>query len=144
MIMKLNYSLKQEVGMEYIRKKLIDLILLFAFMTFVFPCPAASAQETKTDKNKIFSEIVGDYSFTLDEGTFFITFSVRNGSLVGYDHDDAEEVNLRLVDLEKLEFETENYESVYFFLKFFRDEEGKISRMLITSSGREIEGEKIK
>lgn len=130
--------------MENIRKKLIDLCLILVILVVVLPSPAASAQEKKVETEKLYSEIAGDYSFTVDEGTFLITFSVRDGTLIGYDHDDGEEVNLRPVDLEKLEFETENYESVYFFLKFYRDEEGKVSRMRITANGLEIEGEKIK
>ena len=140
----MNCSYKQEVHVENIRKKMINFSLILAILAVVFPSAEVSAQDEIAEAKKIYLEVAGDYAFTVDEGTFLITFSVRDGSLIGYDHDDGEEVILKPVDLEKLEFETENYESVYFFLKFYRDDEGKVTRMRITANGLEIEGDRVK
>ena len=130
--------------MENIQKKSIYFSIIFVILTVVLPSGTVSAQDEKADTVKIYSEVAGDYAFTVDEGTFIITFFERNGSLIGYDHDDGEEVILKHVDLEKLEFETVNYESVYFFLKFYRDDEGKVTRMRITTNGIELEGDRVK
>lgn len=130
--------------MENIRTKIINFSLILLILAAAMAYPAVIAQDEKADTEKIYSEVAGDYAFTVDEGTFIITFFERNGSLIGYDHDDGEEVILKSVDLEKLEFETVNYESVYFFLKFYRDDEGKVTRMRITANGIELEGDRVK
>jgi hypothetical protein len=143
-MMRKHCSCKQEVLVENIRKKIINLSLILVILALVFPTAAVSSQDENTEAKKIYSEVAGDYAFTVDEGTFIITFFERNGSLIGYDHDDGEEVILKPVDLEKLEFETANSESVYFFLKFYRDDEGKVVRMRLSANGIELEGDRVK
>ena len=130
--------------MENIQKKSIYFSIIFVILTVVLPSGTVSAQDEKADTVKIYSEVAGDYAFTVDEGTFIITFFERNGSLIGYDHDDGEEVILKPVDLEKLEFETANSENVYFFLKFYRDDEGTVVKMRLSANGIELEGDRVK
>ena len=142
--MRWNCSYKQEVHVENIQKKSIFLSIIFVILTVVLPSGTVSAQDEKADTVKIYSEVAGDYAFTVDEGTFIITFFERNGSFIGYDQDDGEEVILKPVDLEKLEFETANSENVYFFLKFYRDDEGKVVKMRLSANGIELEGDRVK
>ena len=130
--------------MENIRKKIINFSLILLILAAAMAYPAVNAQDEKAETEKIYVEVAGDYAFTVDEGTFIITFFERNGSLIGYDQDDGEEVILKPVDLEKLEFETANSESVYFFLKFYRDDEGKVVKMRLSANGIELEGDRVK
>ncbi len=130
--------------MENIQKKLLVLSLILMISAVALPSPTVSAQDEIAEANKIYSEVAGDYAFTVDEGTFIITFFERNGSFIGYDQDDGEEVILKPVDLEKLEFETANSENVYFFLKFYRDDEGKVVKMRLSANGIELEGDRVK
>ena len=130
--------------MENIQKKLLVLSLILMISAVALPSPTVSAQDEIAEANKIYLEVAGDYAFTVDEGTFIITFFERNGSFIGYDQDDGEEVILKPVDLEKLEFETANSESVYFFLKFYRDDEGKVVKMRLSANGIELEGDRVK
>jgi hypothetical protein len=119
------------------------LLILVAVTNFLF-YPLAIAQENKGKTEKLCEEIAGDYIFSIQGQKSIITFLSKEGSLVAYDQDDGEEVRLEPVDLDELEFETVNSESDYFFLKFYRDEKGIISRVVISMNEIEIEGEKIK
>ena len=129
--------------MDRIFNKAIFLFLLAAVTNILFITPAI-AQENKKMGESLLEEIAGDYIFSIQGQESVITFLVKEGALYAYDQDDGETVRLEPVDLEKMEFETVNTENVYFFLKFFRNEEGKINRMIISTNGIDIEGEKIK
>ena len=123
--------------------KLIPVLLLAVVANILFVAEATAQDEQETGKS-LLEAIAGDYIFSVQGQKSVITFLVKEGSLYAYDQDDGETVRLEPVDLEKLEFETVNTENVYFFLKFFRSEEGEVNRMIISTDGMDIEGEKIK
>jgi len=108
--------------------------------------PPVQAQEKKpVDTAKLFAEIAGAYSYSLDVQEMVINIWVENGKLYGApqgQENDSAEVILR--DAEKLLFEATPSSGQLFQIEFIRGESGKIEKSVLRTQGMEIAGVRIK
>lgn len=128
-------------------KKIFSHRILCAITSFtlvLFICNAASFAQEKTDTEKLYAEIAGDYEFEFEGQVDIITFFVEGGVLMGRDSDDDEGTPLEPVEGKELEFEATSDEGQLFEITFSRDESGKITKCLLVTMGMEIAGVKIK
>ena len=128
-------------------KKTLDLHVLCvisSLMLAIFFCYAATFAQEKTDTEKLYTEIAGDYEFEYEGQVDVITFFVQDGVLMGRDSDDDKGTPLESVEGQELEFEVTTDEGQYFKITFSRDEDGKITKCLLATMGMEIRGVKIK
>ena len=103
----------------------------------------ASFAQEKTDTEKLYAEIAGDYEFEIEGQVDTITFYVEDGVLMGRDADDDRGTALEPVEGKELAFEVTTDEGQYIELTFSRDENGKITECVLTTMGMEIKGVKI-
>lgn len=128
-------------------KKIANLHVLCVISSLIlalFFCHAASFAQEKTDTEKLYAEIAGDYEFEYEGQVDVLTFFVRDGVLMGRDSDDDKGTPLEPVEGQELEFEVTTDEGQFFKLTFSRDENGEITQCLLTTMGMEINGVKIK
>ena len=128
-------------------KKTLDLHVLCvisSLMLAIFFCYAATVTQEKTDTEKLYTEIAGDYEFECEGQVDVITFFVQDGVLMGRDSDDDKGTPLESVEGQELEVEVTTDEGQYFKITFSRDEDGKITKCLLATMGMEIRGVKIK
>lgn len=128
-------------------KKTLDLHVLCvisSLMLALFVCHAASFAQEKTNTEKLYAEIAGDYEFEYEGQVDIITFFVQDGILMGRDSDDDKGTPLEPVEGQELEFEVTTDEGQFFKITFSRDENGKITKCLLATMGMEIRGVKIK
>ena len=127
-------------------KKIFNLHILcvISSLTLVlFICNAASFAQEKTDTEKLYAEIAGDYEFEFEGQVDVITFFVQDGVLMGRDSDDDKGTSLEPVENKELGFEATSDEGQMFEITFSRDESGKITKCLLVTMGMEIQGVKI-
>ena len=120
------------------------LCVISSFVLVLFICHALSFTQEKTDTEKLYAEIAGDYEFSYEGQVDVITFFVEDGVLMGKDSDDDKGTALEPVEGQELAFEVTTYEGQYFKITFSRDENGKITQCLLVTMGMEIKGTKIK
>jgi len=128
-------------------KKIFNFHVLFVISSLalvLFVCNAASFAQEKTDAQKLYGEIAGDYEFEYEGQVEIITFFVEDGVLKGRDSDDDEGDPLEPVEGKELEFEVTSDEGQFFEIIFSRDESGKLTQCLLKTMGMEIPGVKIK
>jgi hypothetical protein len=128
-------------------KKIFNLHVLcvissLTLVLFIFN--AASFAQEKTDTEKLYAEIAGDYEFEFEGQVDVLTFFVKDGVLMGRDSDDDEGTPLEPVEGKELGFEATSEEGQIFEITFSRDENGKITQCLLVATGMEIKGVKIK
>lgn len=116
-------------------------ITSFALALFVYN--AASFAQEKTDTQKLYAEIAGDYEFAFEGQVDTITFYVEDGVLMGRDADDDKGTALEPVEGKELAFEVTTDEGQYIEMTFSRDENGKITECMLMTMGMEIKGVKI-
>ncbi len=128
-------------------KKLFNLHVLCVISTLtlvLFVCNTASFAQEKTDTQKLYEEIAGDYEFEYEGQVEIITFFVQDGVLMGKDSTDDEGTPLEPVEGQELAFEVTTDEGQFFEITFSRDEDGKITQCLLVTMGLELQGKKIK
>jgi hypothetical protein len=128
------------------KKMFSDPFLCFiSSLTLVlFVCNAVFFGQEKTDTEKLYAEIAGDYEFEYEEQVDIITFFVEDGVLMGRDSDDDEGTPLEPVEGKELGFEATSDAGQLFEITFSRDESGMITKCLLVTMGMEIQGVKIK
>ncbi len=127
-------------------KKISKLLTLSSISTLalaIFICNGASFAQEKTDTQKLYAEIAGDYEFAFEGQVDTITFYVEDGVLMGRDADDDKGTALEPVEGKELAFEVTTDEGQYIEMTFSRDENGKITECVLTTMGMEIKGVKI-
>ena len=120
------------------------LCIISSLVLVFFICNASSFAQEKTDTEKLYAEIAGDYEFDVQGQVTVITFFVKEGVLMGRDSDDDEGTPLEPVEGKELGFEATSEEGQFFEITFSRDESGKITKCLLATRGMELEGVKIK
>ncbi len=125
--------------------------LILAAMAFAAVAAAQTtppAQEKKpVDTAKLFAEIAGAYSYSLNGEEMVVNFWVESGKLYGApqgEENDYAEVVLK--DAEKLVFEAQPQAGQLFVIQFVRGESGKFEKSILNSpsQGLEVTGVKIK
>ncbi|MCP4724282.1 MAG: hypothetical protein GY863_04570 [bacterium] len=124
-------------------KSKLVFIFLAAVLLTVFFAAAVSAQDKNSDKEKLYTEITGDYEFEAGDQVVVISFSLEDGVLTALQEGDDELVELEPVEDEELEFTAVTEDGREFEVNFKRDDEGKITTCIIIGDGEEIEGTKI-
>ncbi|UCC39208.1 MAG: hypothetical protein JSV96_15605 [Candidatus Aminicenantes bacterium] len=103
-----------------------------------------SFAQKKTDTEKLYVEIAGDYEFDVQGQVTIITFFVKDGVLLGRDSEEDEGTVLEPVEGKELGFEATGEDGQFYEITFSRDENGKITKCLLAVMGMEFEGVKIK
>jgi len=127
-------------------RKIFNLHVLCVISTLalaLFICNAASFAQKKTDTEKLYAEIKGDYEFEFEGQVDTITFFVQDGVLMGRDSDDDKGTPLEPAEGKELAFQVTTDEGQFIEITFSRDENGKITQCLLTTMGMEIKGVKI-
>jgi hypothetical protein len=108
-------------------------------------CPLGFGQEKKPDAQKIYAEIAGEYSYSLEGQEMLIAFWVKDEKLYGAPRgQEAEYAEITPVDLEKLKFGVTVPNGQYYEIDFSRDENQKITKSVLRTQGMEIPGVRIK
>jgi hypothetical protein len=107
----------------------------------LFVCNTASVATDKTDIDKIYAEIAGDYEFEAPGGVSTITFFVKDGALMARDRND-EVFPVKPVKGKELAFEFTSEDGQRFEMAFSKDGNGKITRCLLAMMGMELKGTK--
>ena len=123
--------------------KLYALCVISSLALAIFIWNGASFAQEKTDTEKLYAEIAGDYEFEFEGQVDTITFYVEDGALMGRDADDDRGTALEPVEGKELAFEVTTDEGQYIEITFSRDENGKITECVLTTMGMEIKGVKI-
>jgi hypothetical protein len=127
-------------------KKTINLYVLCVISSFIlvlFVYNLSVFAQAKTDIQKLYAEITGDYEFEFEGQVELITFYVQDGELMGRDSDDDEGTVLEPVEGNELAFEVTTEVGQYIEIIFSWDEDGKITQCLLKTMGMEIQGVKI-
>jgi hypothetical protein len=123
--------------------KLHVLCVISTLALALFICNGTTFTQEKTDTEKLYAEIAGDYEFEFEGQVDTITFYLEDGVLMGRDADDDRGTALEQVEGKELAFEVTTDEGQYIELTFSRDENGKITECVLTTMGMEIKGVKI-
>ena len=127
-------------------KKTINLRILCIISSFILVLLVSntvSFTQEKTDTEKLYAEIAGEYEFDFEGQVETITFYIQDGDLMGRDSDDDEGTVLDPVEGDELAFEVTTEEGQYIELIFSRDDDGLITQCLLKTMGMEIQGVKI-
>ncbi|UCE41029.1 MAG: hypothetical protein JSV17_16565 [Candidatus Aminicenantes bacterium] len=127
-------------------KKIFKLHVLCVISTLtlaLFTCYAAPFSQEKTETEKLYAEIAGDYEFEFEGQAETITFFIQEGVLMGRDSDDDKGTQLEPAEGKELGFEVTTEEGQFIEITFSRDENGKITQCLLVTMGMEIQGVKI-
>jgi hypothetical protein len=122
--------------------KLTAAVAAAAFLLAVCGLPAAAQTKPAAETYKL-EELVGDYEFNAEGQTLFVRFFVDNGKLFGAPPNETPE-QLNPVKDKPLCFDVLVQGTEYYFLKFFRNEQGEIDTCIMSVQGMEITGKKIK
>jgi len=123
------------------KKALVVLCFLLAAGQLFSPWSIAQA---KSDAQKAYAEIAGNYEFQVEGQTMVLVFFVKDGVLLAKSQLEVEEVEIKSIDLAQLKFEATNERGQYYELVFLKDEAGKIAKCKVTTMGVELEGTRIK
>lgn len=118
-------------------------ILFFACLVLVMS--GLNASSLFQDKAKLYTEIAGNYEFEVEGQILVIIFSVEDGILYGdTEGDPGPPSEIEPVEGKELEFTATGADGNLYEITFSRDEEGKITKCLLSVMGMELEGVKIK
>jgi len=93
-------------------------------------------------KNPVLAEFTGNYEFYHEGKYIVLTVYIENGILMGIEPPD-DPIEIKALNLEKLEFRTEEEEHEY-FITFIKNKEGKISSLKWIDEDLTLFAEKIK
>jgi len=125
------------------RKAMTQAPALFLLAAGLF-CPSLASAQEKADAQKVYADVAGTYEFSYEGQPLLITFVLHDGRLYGTEESGGEEAELKLLDLEKLKFETTVQSTgQYYEIGFTRDEAGKINKCQLSSSGIVIDGTRL-
>lgn len=115
-------------------------IICFAMVMF-----GLNFSSVAQDKAKLYAEIAGNYEYEFEGQVIIIIYSVENGNLYGDTEGSPSPPSLlEPVEGKELEFTATGEDGSLYVISFSRDEDGKITRSLLSTQGIEIEGIKIK
>jgi len=118
---------------------------IFIFICFALVLFGPSISSFAQDKAKLYEEIAGNYEYEFEGQVIIIIYSVEDGVLYGNTEGNPEPPSLlEPVEGKELEFTATGDDGNLYEISFLRDEEGKITRSLLSTQGLEIEGVKIK
>ena len=127
-------------------KKIFNLQVICVISSLIlafFVCNSSAFAQEKTDIEKVYAEIAGDYEFEYEGQVDTITFYVEDGILMGRDADDDKGTALEPAEGKELAFEVTTDEGQFIEIAFSRDENGKITQCVLTTMGMELKGVKI-
>ena len=106
---------------------------------------ALAAQEKKPDAQKIFAEIVGEYSYVAGDRELIIVYWIKDAKLYGAQAG-REDFSAELVpvDLANMKFTATTGDGQLYEIEFSRNEAGKIAKSLMKTQGVEVVGTRIK
>jgi hypothetical protein len=127
---------------------LVSALTLAVLFTPLAASPDGQAQvkpAPKVDTEKLYKEIVGDYSFAIGSEPMVVAFWMEKGKLYGAPKGQENEMaEITPRDLEKLMFETNVPNGQYYEITFLRDQAGKITKCKLVTQGVEVIGDRIK
>jgi hypothetical protein len=117
----------------------------FIFICFALVLFGLNISSFSQDKAKLYAEIAGVYEYEYQGQVVTIVYSVEDGALYGNTEGNPEPPSLlEPVEGKELEFTATGDDGNLYEISFSRDEEGKITKSLLTTQGMEIVGIKIK
>lgn len=118
---------------------------IFFFICFALVLFGLNISSFTQDKAKLYAEIAGNYQYEFEGQVINIIYSVEDGVLYGNTEGNPEPPSLlEPVEGKELEFTATGDDGNLYVINFSRDEEGKITKSLLSTQGIEIEGIKIK
>ena len=118
---------------------------VFFFICFALVLFGLNISSFTQDKAKLYAEIAGNYEYEFEGQVIIIIYSVEDGVLYGNTEGNPEPPSLlEPVEGKELEFTATGDDGNLYVISFSRDEEGKITKSLLSTQGIEIEGIKIK
>lgn len=118
---------------------------IYIFICFALVFCGLNVSSFSQDKAKLYTEIAGVYEYEYEGQVVTIIYSVEDGALYGNTEGNPEPPSLlEPVEGKELEFTTTGDDGNFYVISFSRDEEGKITKSLLSTQGIEIEGKKIK
>ncbi len=123
----------------------VVLIPALALLAVCFLLPLGAGAQAQADAQKVYADVAGTYEFIYEGQSLVIVFHVQDGKLYGREESDDEEVEIKLVDLAALKFETTVQSTgQYYEIGFARDEAGKVTKCRLATGGIEIDGTRLK
>ncbi len=108
------------------------------------PTPAAQTapQAWPEDMKKLYQEITGNYFFGVEGQSIDLGFYEKDGALFATQDGGAPE-EIRPVKEKPLFFETTSSEGNHIEMQFVRDDKGAITKLIVTTQGMTVEGQKL-
>jgi hypothetical protein len=118
---------------------------IFIFICFAFVLSGLNISSFAQDKTKLYAEIAGVYEYEYESQVVRIIYTVEDGALYGNTEGNPEPPSLlEPVEGKELEFTATGDDVNLYEISFSRDEEGKITKSLLSTQGIEAEGKKVK
>lgn len=118
---------------------------IFIFICFAFVLSGLNISTFAQDKAKLYAEIAGVYEYEYQGQITTIIYSVEDGALYGNTEGNPEPPSLlEPVEGKELEFTATSDDGNLYIISFSRDEEGQITKSLLSTQGIEVQGTKIK
>ncbi len=130
------------------RKMITPILALACLAALALPLAAqtaapAAAPSKPVDMKKLIAEIVGDYEFSGQGQSLFVTFSEQDGKLFGAPPGETPE-EIHPVEGKPLCFDVTLAESGdYYELQFVRNDKGVIDKCVMSVQGMVVEGAKV-
>jgi hypothetical protein len=117
---------------------------IFILICFVFMLLGLNISSSAQDNATLYAEIAGDYEYEFEGQVIIIIYTVEDGLLYGNTEGNPESPTLlEPVEGKELEFTATGNDGNFYVISFSRDEEGKVTKSLLSTQGIEIEGKKI-
>lgn len=118
---------------------------IFIFICLAFVLSGLNISTFAQDKAKLYAEIAGVYEYEYQGQITTIIYSVEDGALYGNTEGNPEPPSLlEPVEGKELEFTATSDDGNLYIISFSRDEEGQITKSLLSTQGIEVQGIKIK
>jgi cbb3-type cytochrome oxidase maturation protein len=127
------------------KKAMFVLISLFLAGLCLSAFSIAPLSGQDEDLKKMYAPILGEYEFTMQEGTFYLNFYIEEGALWA-DSGDGQPAVMEPIEDQKFEFKAEDPQAGVFIMSFSKDDQGEytICQVVNEGMGLEIIGTKIK
>lgn len=118
---------------------------IFIFICFALVLFGPNISSFAQDKVKLYEEIAGVYEYDYQGQVITIVYSVEDGALYGNNEGSPDPPSLlEPVEGKELEFTATGDDGNFYVISFSRDEQGKITKSLLSTQGIEVKGIKIK